>query len=176
MSISLKHIYYDYQFFCYWQQLARAKCPNSNYIIYFLVVNNSLTHNTKDKSELFPNEMASLRCILDKRIDSESKTKLVAEYLRFNLSCHSMRAIQELTSNNIFQMREIGNFLFKNKAKYLPFTQQNITNDDLNSVLHANNRHMTICLNWKASISDNGKFLRDAFGQHFVHVDHLFES
>jgi hypothetical protein len=68
------------------------------------------------------------------------------------------------------------NFLIRYETKFFPFSQVHITNEDLNSILHANNRHMTICLNWKASISDNGTFLRNAFGQHFVPIDNLFES
>lgn len=73
-------------------------------------------------------------------------------------------------------MKFASNFLIKNDTKYFPFSQQNITNEDMSNVLNANNNHMTLCINWKASVSDNGKVIRSALGQHFVQIDHLFES
>lgn len=120
----------------------------------------------------------SLRCILDGKNKSDAKINESIGFwdrLKSNLSCYCIRTVNEL-NNGIFHMKNAGNFLIKNEAKYFPFTQQNISNDDLNSILNANNKHMTICLNWKASISDNGKFIRNSFGQHFVQIDHLFES
>jgi len=141
-----------------------------------LVVNNSIVKDTKDKSELLPNESLSLRCMLDKT-DHQSNLKKedFSAVFKGSLSFYCIRTLSEL-KNEIFQMQRTDNFLLKHKTKHFPFTQQNITNDDLNTIINANNRHMTICLNWKASISDNGKFLRNAFGQHFVQIDHLFES
>ena len=81
----------------------------------------------------------------------------------------------EELQHEIFQMLNPGNFLVRHEAKVFPFSQS-ITNEDLNAILNANNRHMTLCLNWKASVSDNGKFVRTAFGQHCVQIDNLFES
>ncbi|KAG5681973.1 hypothetical protein PVAND_011372 [Polypedilum vanderplanki] len=139
--------------------------------VYF--VNNFLTQEAKEKSELLPNELLSIRCILNKTHNSQIKAG-IEEHLKQNISCNHIQTIGEL--DNIFHLKEVGNFLLRNKAIWLPFSQQNITNDDLNSLLNANNRHMSVCFNWKASINDNGKFLRYAYGQHFVHIDHLFES
>lgn len=114
--------------------------------------------------------------MLDKKDQTNNlKKENFSTVFKGNLSFYCIRTLSEL-KNEIFQMQRTDNFMLKHKTKYFPFTQQNITNDDLNTIVNANNRHMTICLNWKASISDNGKFLRNAYGQHFVQIDHLFES
>jgi len=68
------------------------------------------------------------------------------------------------------------NFLIKSEAKYIPFSPQNTTNEDLSQIVNANNKHMTFCVNWKAVLNDNGKPIRVAVGQHFVQIDHLFET
>jgi hypothetical protein len=73
-------------------------------------------------------------------------------------------------------MNFASNFLIRNEAKYFPFAQQNITNEDMSNVINANNKHMTLCINWRAAVSDNGANVRMALGQHFVQIDHLFES
>lgn len=124
-----------------------------------------------------PNEALSLRCILNEKIngDDTSKDQALWQRLRPKLSIYCIRTVDEL-QHEIFQMIQSKNFLVRNETKFFPFSQVNITNEDLNAILNANNRHMTMCLNWKASISDNGKFLRNAFGQHFVQIDNLFES
>lgn len=71
-------------------------------------------------------------------------------------------------------MRSASNFLIRSEAKYFPLTQQNITNEDMSKIINANNsKHMTLCINWKASVSDNGKVVRSAFGQSFVKIDLL---
>jgi hypothetical protein len=148
-----------------------------NQLIYNSVINNSLSQDTKDSSELQPNEALSLRCILNEKDkdDAGRKEDLLWQRLRSKLSNYCIRAVDEL-QHEIFQMLQSKNFLVRNEAKFFPFSQVNITNEDLNAIINANNRHMTMCLNWKASISDNGKFLRNAFGQHFVQIDNLFES
>jgi hypothetical protein len=144
----------------------------------FSVINNSQTQVSKDSSELQPNESLSLRCILNERNNSNSTNNDNASLwsrLKAKLSVHCIQSLNELQSE-IFQMLKGENYLIRHETKFFPFSQANITNEDLNSLLHANNKHMTICLNWKASISDNGTFLRHAFGQHFVQIDNLFES
>lgn len=151
-----------------------------NFFLMLPVINNSMSSETKDKSELLPNESLSLRCMLDKKnqTNSDAVDRRLQDFttvFKENLSFYCIRTLSEL-KNEIFQMHSIDNFLLKAKTRYFQFSQQNLTNEELNSIVNSNNRHMTICLNWKASISDNGKFLRNAFGQHFVQIDHLFES
>lgn len=46
----------------------------------------------------------------------------------------------------------------------------------MSHIMNASNNHMTLCISWKAAVSDNGKVVRSALGQHFVQIDHLFES
>lgn len=142
----------------------------------FSVINNSLTQDTKDSSELQPNESLSVRCILDERPNalSSNQNSSLWDQLKTKLSIYCIRSVDEL-QHEIFQMLNPGNFLVRHEAKIFPFSQS-ITNEDLNAILNANNRHMTLCLNWKASVSDNGKFVRTAFGQHCVQIDNLFES
>lgn len=95
--------------------------------------------------------------------------------LKANLSSFCVKSINELAASDVLQMNFANNFLIKNEAKYFPFGQQNITNEDMSNVINANNKHMTLCINWKAGVSDNGKIVRNALGQHFVQIDHLFE-
>lgn len=78
--------------------------------------------------------------------------------------------------DTVLGMQSLGNFLVKNETKFIPFTQQNISVDDFNNVLNHNNKHMTLCIAWKAVVSDNGVLVRNAFGQHFLELHHLFES
>lgn len=73
-------------------------------------------------------------------------------------------------------MKFASNFLIRNEAKYFPLSQHNITNEDMSNIINANNKHMTLAINWKAEVSDNGKIVRTALGQHFVKIDQLFET
>lgn len=126
-----------------------------------------------------PNETLSLRCILDEcssnKTSNLNSTIPLWDRLKRKISSYCIRSISEL-QQEVFQMKNAENFLVRNETKFFPFSQVNITNEDLNMLLNANNRHMTLCLNWKASVSDNGKFLRNAYGQHCVQIDNLFES
>lgn len=95
--------------------------------------------------------------------------------LKTNLSSFCVKSINDLASD-MFQMNFASNFLIRSEAKYFPFAQQNITNEDMSHIMNANNNHMTLCISWRAAVSDNGKVVRSALGQHFVQIDHLFES
>lgn len=138
------------------------------------VINNSHSLAVSN-SELSPNESMNIRCILDEREDNVVKVEGFWDRLKANLSSFCVRSINELAVD-VFQMNFANNFMIRNEAKYFPFSQQNNTNEDMSSIVHANNKHMTLCINWKAAVSDNGKVVRSALGQHFVQVDHLFES
>lgn len=126
-------------------------------------------------SELSPNESMNIRCILDERDEKAEKATGFWDRLKANLSSFCVNSINELAVD-VFQMNFANNFMIRNEAKYFPFSQQNNTNEDLSGIVHANNKHMTLCINWKAAVSDNGKVVRSALGQHFVQIDHLFES
>lgn len=104
-----------------------------------------------------------------------SKDSNFWDRLKANLSSFCVKSINELAASDVLQMNFANNFLIKSEAKYFPFAQQNITNEDMSNVINANNKHMTLCINWKAGVSDNGKIVRSALGQHFVQIDHLFE-
>lgn len=141
----------------------------------FSVINNSPSP-TVSNSDLSPNESVNIRCILDEREEKVViKDTGFWERLKTNLSSFCVRSMSELASD-VFQMNFASNFLIRSEAKYFPFAQQNITNEDMSNIINANNKHMTLCINWKASVSDNGKVVRSALGQHFVQIDHLFES
>lgn len=140
-----------------------------------LVINNSSSPQPVNNCELTPNESLNIRCILDEREENTSKAVSFWDRLKSNLSSFCVKTINELTSD-VLRMNLASNFLIRNEAKYFPFTQQNITNEDMSNVINANNKHMTLCINWRAAVSDNGAIVRTALGQHFVQVDHLFES
>lgn len=181
----------DLHLFCQKFALNREKifCESDpTYIIYFLlfvtlinlifvVINNysSLQSESRSFSELTPNESLNIRCILDEREKGVETKSSFWDRLKANLSSYCVKSIDEL-STDILQMNFASNFLIRNEAKYFPFTQQNITNEDMSNVIYANNKHMTLCIIWKASVNDNGKIVRTALGQHFVQIDHLFES
>lgn len=139
------------------------------------VINNSSTPQPVNNCELTPNESLNIRCILDEREANTVKAVSFWDRLKTNLSSFCVKSINELASD-VLQMNFASNFLIRNEAKYFPFTQQNITNEDMSNVMNANNKHMTLCINWRAAVSDNGTIVRMALGQHFVQVDHLFES
>ncbi|CRL02155.1 CLUMA_CG015335, isoform A [Clunio marinus] len=140
-------------------------------------INNLTTSTSISNFELSPNESLNIRCILDEKEKEEIRTTFSTfwDRLKANLSSFCVKAINELTSD-VLKMNFGSNFLIRNEAKYFPFTQQNITNEDMSKVINANNKHMALCINWKASVSDNGKTIRMAIGQHFVQIDQLFES
>lgn len=139
-----------------------------------IVINNSSLKSVSN-SELSPNESLNIRCILDERGDKSVQENSFWNRMKANLSSFCVRSINELASD-VLQMNFGSNFLIRNEAKYFPFTQQNITNEDMSNIMNANNKHMTLCINWKAAVSDNGKVLRSALGQHFIQIDQLFES
>lgn len=138
------------------------------------VINNSVALSEWG-SKLAPNDSVNIRCILDQR-DAEPVLKQGAwDRLRSNISSFRVKHISELETD-VLEMKSAGNFLIRSEAKYFPLSQQNITNEDMSNIINANNKHMTLCINWKAVVSDNGKVVRSALGQHFVKIDHLFEA
>lgn len=138
------------------------------------VINNSVALSEWG-SKLASNDSVNIRCILDKR-DAESVSKQgVWDRLRSNISSYCVKPISELETD-VLEMKFASNFLIRSEAKYFPLSQQNITNEDMSNIINANNKHMTLCINWKAVVSDNGKVVRSALGQHFVKIDHLFEA
>lgn len=96
--------------------------------------------------------------------------------LKSKFSHHNVKKINEISMNEILQMNWCNNFLIRNEAINFPFSQQNITNEDLFEVLDASNKHLTMCINWKATITDNDRILRTGLGQHFVQIKNIFET
>jgi hypothetical protein len=139
------------------------------------VINNASSPQPVNNCDLTPNESLNIRCILDERGENTVKDGSFWGRLKANLSSFCVKSIGELASD-VLQMNFASNFLIRNEAKYFPFAQQNITNEDMSNVINANNKHMTLCINWRAAVSDNGANVRMALGQHFVQIDHLFES
>lgn len=141
----------------------------------FLVINNSISPS-KD-AEISPGESINIRCILKQKSDEDAIPASSSwDKLKRKFSSHNTKRIDEITKSDVLQMLWSNNFLIRNEAKYFPFSQQNITNEELLEVLNANNRHLTICVNWKATICDNGRVLRAALGQHFVQLEKIFET
>lgn len=129
------------------------------------------------ESELSPGESINVRCILkQKSIDMKIPASTSWDKLKQKFSHHNVRHIDEITKSDVLQMLWSNNFLIRNEAKYFPFSQQNITNEELLEVVNANNRHLTMCVNWKATLCDNGRVLRTALGQHFVQIEKIFET
>lgn len=131
-----------------------------------------------DNDTLNSNDTLNMRCILKQRdepVKYDSKTNDILGFLNKKFSVFLLKEIEPF-EQDIMNMKFIGNFLIKNESNYLPFSQQAITNEELNNILNSNNKHMTVCVSWKASIFENDEFVRDAFGQHFVQIKHLFES
>lgn len=156
----------------YCKLLLRAPLSKTRKYFSLVVINNSM--QSASNAELSPNESINIRCILDEREARVVNESGFWNRLKTNLSSFCVRPINELASD-VMQMNFASNFLIRSEAKYFPFTQQNITNEDMGNIMNANNQHMTLCINWKASVSDNGKVVRSAFGQHFVQIDQLFD-
>lgn len=129
-------------------------------------------------AELSPGESINIRCIIKEKPDEIVLNPSSSSWdkIRRKFSNHKVKNIDEITTSDVLQMSWSSNFLIRNEAKYFPFSQQNITNEDLLEVLNANNKHLTLCVNWKATISDNGRVLRTALGQHFVQIEKIFET
>lgn len=96
--------------------------------------------------------------------------------LKAKFSHHNVKKIDEISIADVLQMSLCNNFLIRNEAVYFPFSRQNVANEDLFEVLDAINNHMTMCINWKATITDNDRVLRTGVGQHFVQIKNIFET
>lgn len=124
------------------------------------------------------NDSINMRCILSQRdnpVKFDTTTKNYLEFINSKMTVHELRPVESF-EENIFDMKSLGNFLIKTETKFLPFSSQPITNEELNNLLNSSNKHLTLCFTWKAAIYDNGTFIRNAFGQHFVQIRHLFET
>ena len=126
-----------------------------------------------NNKNLISNDSLNLRCLLEGKADPDTKNYL--EYFKNKLSVFNIKDVEPF-EETILGMHGLGNFLVKNETKFIPFTQQNISVDDFNNVLNHSNKHMTLCISWKAVVNDNGVVVRNAFGQHFLELHHLFES
>lgn len=129
------------------------------------------------KQNLSTNDSLNMRCLLAEKDDSINRDMITdhKQYINKKLSSFKVAEIDHF-EDEILQMKHMGNFLLKNETMFLPFSQQNISNEEFNNLLNQNNKHMTLCITWKALIYDEGTIIRNAYGQHFVQLKNLFES
>ena len=147
--------------------------------LFVLDIKNSTFEKFASKNlNLIANDSLNIRCMLNEK-NEENAPKFPnneMEYFKKKLSSFMINPSKDL-KNGIFCMASMDNFLIRYETQFLAFAQQNITNEDINNILHHSNKHMTICVNWRATLKDHdGKETRNAFGQHFVQIENLFES
>lgn len=76
---------------------------------------------------------------------------------------------------SIPNVANLGSFLMKNETKFIGVLGQTGNNEEFNNIVSTFDPHMTIAISWRAIVSDNSSTQRQAFGQHFVQLRHLFD-
>lgn len=119
-------------------------------------------------------ETIGLRCELQPR-NSLSKEKLSpSEFIKNRIAKVCLKKIDSL-DRYIPDVINLGSFLMKHETKYIGVLGQVGNNEEFNNIVSTFDPHLTVGVSWKALVSDNSSAQRQAFGQHFVQLRHLFD-
>ncbi|XP_058065337.1 trafficking protein particle complex subunit 8 [Anopheles bellator] len=120
------------------------------------------------------NETLSLRCNLERRPAEVSYDGHFQRYVSDKLSSICVRAVDDEAKTILPSLEAVSSFLIKHETKYIRVYEPG-SNEEFNQIVNQNDRHMTLCVNWSATINDNGAS-RNAYGQHFVQLRKLYDS
>uniref|UniRef100_A0A240PL03 Trafficking protein particle complex subunit 8 n=1 Tax=Anopheles epiroticus TaxID=199890 RepID=A0A240PL03_9DIPT len=120
------------------------------------------------------NDTVSLRCNLQRR-----STEIVYDgnfqgYVSQKLSTVTVRTPEPAAKATIPSLEAAGSFLLKNETKFIRVYEPS-SNEEFNQIISQRDSHMTLCVNWSATINDNGAS-RKAYGQHFVQLRNLYDA
>ena len=80
----------------------------------------------------------------------------------------TVRASEPAAKATLPALEAAGSFLLKNETKFIRVYEPG-SNEEFNQIVNQRDSHMTLCVNWSATINDNGAS-RKAYGQHFVQL------
>lgn len=126
-----------------------------------------------DETGLKSDEAISLRIPLMDKATSVTKTS-IQDFLNSQISEVVVRSIRE-AKNQLPELATPGSFLMKHETKYIDVFEKGMTAEEFSSIISKPDRHMTICLSWKAIVNDGGAIQRNTFGQHFIQLRNLYE-
>ncbi|XP_053675032.1 trafficking protein particle complex subunit 8 [Anopheles nili] len=120
------------------------------------------------------NETFSLRCNLQRRPLDIAYDGNFERYVTQKLSSISIRTPEAEALATLPSVDAVGSFLLKNETKYIRVYEPS-SNEEFNQIINQSDKHMTLCVNWSATINDNGAS-RKAYGQHFLQLRNLYDS
>lgn len=126
-----------------------------------------------DETGLKSDEAISLRIPLKNKTNSIDKTS-VQDFLNTQISEVIVRNIRE-AKNQLPELATPGSFLLKHETKFIDAFEKGMTAEEFSNIISKADRHMTICLSWKAIVNDGGAIQRNTFGQHFIQLRNLYE-
>lgn len=115
-----------------------------------------------------------MRCPLKEKEKRSNSTKNATEFIQHRISKAVLKKVAGL-EKAIPDVRNLGSFLMKNETKYIGVLGQTGNNEEFNNIVSTHDPHMTIVISWKALVTDNSSAQRQAYGQHFVQLRHLFD-
>lgn len=120
------------------------------------------------------NETVSLRCNLQRRTADVAYDGNFQGYVSQKLSTVTVRASEPAAKATLPALEAAGSFLLKNETKFIRVYEPG-SNEEFNQIVNQRDSHMTLCVNWSATINDNGAS-RKAYGQHFVQLRNLYDT
>uniref|UniRef100_A0A1Y9IS66 Trafficking protein particle complex subunit 8 n=1 Tax=Anopheles merus TaxID=30066 RepID=A0A1Y9IS66_ANOME len=120
------------------------------------------------------NETVSLRCNLQRRTADVVYDGNFQGYVSQKLSTVTVRASEPAAKATLPALEAAGSFLLKNETKFIRVYEPG-SNEEFNQIVNQRDSHMTLCVNWSATINDNGAS-RKAYGQHFVQLRNLYDT
>uniref|UniRef100_A0A182JH40 Uncharacterized protein n=1 Tax=Anopheles atroparvus TaxID=41427 RepID=A0A182JH40_ANOAO len=120
------------------------------------------------------NDTLSLRCNLQRRPADVAYDGNFQRYVAQKLSSVCVREPDAEAKVTLPPLDAVGSFLIKHETKYIKVYEPS-SNEEFNQMLNQRDRHMTLCVNWSATINDNGA-TRKAYGQHLVQLRNLYDS
>uniref|UniRef100_A0A1Y9HER4 Uncharacterized protein n=1 Tax=Anopheles funestus TaxID=62324 RepID=A0A1Y9HER4_ANOFN len=120
------------------------------------------------------NETVSLRCNLQRRASEVVYDGNFQHYVSQKLSTICVREPEAAAKATLPALDAVGSFLLKNETKFIRVYEPG-SNEEFNQIVNQRDSHMTLCVNWSATINDNGAS-RKAYGQHFVQLRNLYDS
>ncbi|XP_063702999.1 trafficking protein particle complex subunit 8 [Culicoides brevitarsis] len=126
-----------------------------------------------DETGLKSDEAIALRIPLkDKKIAVSKES--VQDFLKTSISEMVVRKIRE-AKNQLPELTTSGSFLLKHETKFIDVFEKGMSAEDFSNIISKPDRHMTLCLSWKAIVNDGGTIQRSTFGQHFIQLRNISE-
>lgn len=113
--------------------------------------------------------------LCEKNIDTLLATTTSA-FLQNRLSSIVIKNDIPVDASVLPPFTQLNSFLMKNETKFIGVLGQTGNNEEFNQIVTDADPHMTFAVTWRAVVNDNSSQQRQAFGQHFVQLRHLYET